>query len=559
MIFAITFVKISKMLRILSLIIVLLLGFQLSAQNTHPPSTNIDRPKLVVGIVVDQMRWDFLYRYYSRYQANGGFKRFLIQGFSCENTFIPYIPTYTACGHATVYTGSVPGVHGITGNAWFDRIDNRTVYCTDDLEVKGVGDTGVVGKMSPKNMIVTTICDEMRLATNFRSKVIGVAIKDRGSILPAGHSANGAYWYNSGTGRWITSTFYMQDLPSWVKQFNAKNLTDSYYNKGWNTLYPISTYKQSTSDEKVYEGKPLGSEAKGFPYDLKKFIGKNYGAIASTPYGNTFTIDMAKAAVEGENLGSDADTDFLAVSFSSPDYVGHSFGPNSIEIEDTYLRLDKDLGDFFNYLDSKIGRNKYIAFLSADHAVAHVPGFLNENRIPAGTFNEITTRETLNRILKDKFGGDNLVVSMSNYQVHFNRALIATLKLDMEDLKKLVTDSLLTRQEMSHVVDLKQLGIVPLPAKIKDMIANGYYPSRNGDLQIILRPHWMSGGSTGTTHGSWSPYDAHIPLLWYGWNIKPGKTHRETYMTDIAPTLAALLNIQMPSGTVGHVIPEIIK
>ena len=523
------------------------------------PGNSVQRPKLVVGIVVDQMRWDFLYRYYERYATNGGFKRFLNQGYSCENTMIPYTPTITACGHTTVYTGSVPAIHGVTGNGWYDNNLRRTVYCTEDRTVQGVGGTGSAGEMSPRNMLVTTICDEMRLATNFKSKVIGIAIKDRGGILPAGHSANAAYWYNSSTGEWMTSTYYMKELPHWMKIFNSKKLADQYYKQNWNTLYPINTYIQSSSDEKAYESKPLGTDAKGFPYNLEKFIGKNYGALASTPYGNTFTAALAKAAVEAEDLGADNITDFLAVSFSSPDYVGHSFGPNSIEVEDTYLRLDKDLGDLFAYLDTKVGKGQYLVFLSADHAVAHVPGFLKENKIPAGTISTSGIMNRLNPQLKAKFGADRLIVSMSNYQVHLNHPVMDSMSLNEAPIKKWITDSLLKTEGVSQVIDLDQIGALPLNSTIKDMVANGYFPQRNGDLQIIFKPQWIDGGSAGTTHGSWHPYDAHIPLLWYGWKIKPGKTNRETYMTDIAPTIAALLKIQMPSGSVGKVIEEVLK
>lgn len=521
--------------------------------------TGVSRPKLVVGIVIDQMRWDYLYRYYDRYAANGGFKKFLTQGFSCENNLIPYTPTITACGHTTVYTGSVPAVHGITGNAWYDNLLKKTVYCTEDKTVKGVGATGSVGEMSPRNMLVTTICDELKLATNFRSKVIGVAFKDRGGILPAGHSANAAYWFDGGSGNWITSTYYMNELPAWVQQFNAKKMVDQYYKQNWTTMYPIETYRQSSTDEKSFESKPFGADMKSFPYNFDKFIGKNYGAIGTTPYGNTFTVEMAKAAIENEQLGADATTDILAVSFSSTDYVGHSFGPNSIEAEDTYLRLDKDLGEFFNYLDKKIGKGQYLVFLSADHGVTQVPGYLKENKIPAGTASSSRIMSRFNPQLKEKFGVDRLIVSMNNYQVHLNHPVIDSMQLKESEIKKWIIDSLMKTEGVSRAIDLDLIGQVPLNDKIRSMISNGYYPQRNGDIQIIFYPQWIDGGTSGTTHGSWNPYDAHIPLLWYGWKIKPGKLYRETYMTDIAPTLAAMLKIQMPSGTVGKVIEELVK
>jgi predicted AlkP superfamily pyrophosphatase or phosphodiesterase len=519
---------------------------------------SIQRPKLVVGIVVDQMRWDFLYRFYDRYAASGGFKRLINQGFSCENTFIPYVPTVTAPGHTSIYTGSVPAVNGITGNLWWDDVRKKEVYCTEDTTVKTVGSTTRAGLQSPRNLLVTTICDELRLATNFQSKVIGVAIKDRGGILPAGHSANAAYWYDPVAGNWITSTYYMNDLPQWVKDLNEKKLVDKYYDKGWNTLYPLNTYTQSTSDDKTYETKSIGA---GFPYDLKKFKEKNYGAISSTPYGNSFTIDMAKAAIEGENLGADAITDFLAVSFSAPDYIGHGFGPNSIEQEDDFLRLDKDLGDFFNYLDSKIGKGQYTVFLSADHGVAHVPAFMAENKLPAGKFTEGAILEQLNQTLKDAFGVDKLAVNISNYQLILNNDVIkADKKLDKEEIISASINFLSKQESVLRVFDLNELGEVALPERIKQMVANGYYPKRGGDVQIIFKTNYMENYSpTGTTHGMWNPYDSHIPLLWYGWGIKQGKTNREIYMTDIAATVAALLHIQMPSGSLGNVIPEVMK
>jgi predicted AlkP superfamily pyrophosphatase or phosphodiesterase len=520
--------------------------------------TTIARPKLVVGVVVDQMRWDFLYRYYDRYAENGGFKRLLNQGFSCENTFIPYTPTVTGAGHASIYSGSVPAINGITGNAWWDNQLSKSVYCTEDSTVKTVsGAASTAGEQSPRNLLVTTIADELRLATNFRSKTIGIAIKDRGGILATGHSANAAYWYDPKIGEWITSNYYMNELPVWVKNFNAKKFVDKYYQQGWNTLHPIATYLQSSADEKTYESKPLG---KSFPYELKQFSGKNYNAILTTPYGNSFTIDMAKAALEAESLGADNYTDLLAVSFSSPDYIGHTFGPNSIEQEDDFLRLDKDLGEFLDYLDAKVGKGQYLFFLSADHGVAHVPQFLEEHKIPAGKVSLSAVEETMNTQLKQRFGADNLIVSTYNYQVHLNHSAIDNLKLDETAIRKWIVTHLSKQPFILRAFEIDKLSETTFNAKMKSMLANGYYPKRSGDIQFIFLPQWIeSYGNTGTTHGLWNPYDAHIPLLFYGWNITKGKTHREVYMTDIAPTLAALLHIQMPNGSVGNVIEEVIN
>ncbi|RYY18950.1 MAG: alkaline phosphatase family protein, partial [Chitinophagaceae bacterium] len=327
-------------------------------------SQTIQRPKLVVGIVVDQMRWDYLYRYYDRYSA-GGFKRMLTQGFSCENAFIPYTPTYTAAGHTCVYTGSIPAINGIIGNSWYRRDLKRAWYCAEDSTVISVGSTSSAGKMSPRNMWTTTITDELRLATNFNSKSIGIALKDRGAILPAGHSANAAYWFDNSSGGWITSTYYMNELPDWVKKINDKKLPDQYLQKNWNTIYPINTYKQSTEDNKSYEA-ILPGEDNTFPHETASITTNKYETFRNTPYGNTFTFDLAKAAIDGEQLGQRGATDFLALSFSSTDYVGHAFGPNSIEVEDTYLRLDQELAAFYALLDAKLGKGQYLVFLTAD-------------------------------------------------------------------------------------------------------------------------------------------------------------------------------------------------
>lgn len=519
---------------------------------------SVPRPKLVVGIVLDQMRWDYLYRLYDRYAPNGGFKRMLNQGFTCENTFIPYTPTYTACGHSSLYTGSVPAINGIAGNYWWDRQQMRSVYCTEDNKVNTVGSSSALGKQSPVNMLSTTICDELRIATNFKSKTIGISIKDRGGILPAGHSANAAYWYDNTVGKWISSTYYMNALPEWVEKFNNQKLVDKYYEQGWNLLYPASTYTQSTADEKTYEAKTLGSNK--FPYDLKAYINKDYGKIATTPMGNTLTVEFAKAALVAEKLGADHITDFLAVSFSSPDYIGHSYGPNSMEAEDAYLRIDKELGSFFDFLDSKVGKGQYTVFLSADHGVAHTPEFMKENNLPGGRvfMNDITKK--MNELLAAQYGISKIVMYDDNYQVALNHPALDSAKINTKNVIDWIVSYLSKDSSFARVFPINELNNVPLPEKIRKMMNNGYNQKRSGDIQFILKPNYIDAWSqTGTTHGLWNPYDAHIPLLWYGWGIKQGKTNRETYMTDVAPTLAALLRIQMPSGTVGTVITEVIK
>jgi predicted AlkP superfamily pyrophosphatase or phosphodiesterase len=520
-------------------------------------SAQASKPKLVVGLVIDQMRWDYLYRYNALY-SKGGFKRLINEGFTAENTLIPYVPTYTAVGHSCIYTGSVPAIMGIVGNNWYDRAANKFVYCTDDSTVSTVGNTGIAGKMSPANLWATTVTDELRLSNNFKSKVIGIALKDRGAILPVGHSANAAYWYDGG--KWISSTHYMTILPDWVSKFNEKDVAGTYMRNDWNTLLPIEKYDLSTGDDKPYENVIRGEKTTVFPHRLSLIETKDkYESFRTTPWANTFTFDFAKAAIENEGLGKNTVTDFLAVSISSTDYIGHTFGPNSIEIEDCYLRLDKDIESFLNFLDTKLGKGNYTIFLSADHGVAHTPAFLNEHKIPGGIFDETEMMKDLNKQIEERSGVKATVKSVMNYQVYLNRKNITDGGKTLAEVKQWVMDILNERDFITNVIDLDKLGETSLPSPQKQMLINGYNPKRSGDIQFIFKPGYFDGGKRGTTHGLWNPYDAHIPCLFFGWGVKQGKTNRETYMTDIAPTVAALLHIQMPSGNVGKVISELIK
>jgi predicted AlkP superfamily pyrophosphatase or phosphodiesterase len=521
----------------------------------QPVERTLSRPKLVVGIMVDQMRWDFLYRFHDRY-GEDGLKRMLREGFACENTFIPYAQTVTAAGHACVYTGSVPAINGIMGNDWYDRSLGRTVYCAEDSTVKTIGGSPRALPMSPRNLLTTSITDELRLATNFRSKVIGIAIKDRGGILPAGHSANAAYWYDGSTGNWVTSTYYMSDLPAWARAFNARKLPDSLFRLDWNTLYPLSTYVQSDADNRPWEGRSVSDTAPSFPHRLSGLVGKNYGLIAATPHGNTLTLEFAKAALLSEGLGVDGVTDLLAVSLSSPDYIGHQYGPNSVEVEDNYLRMDRELAAFFRFLDDKVGRGQYLCFLTADHAVAHVPGYLEANRIPAKTL--APSQSAIDQALTARFGIRDLVLSADNYQLYLDYRKVDSAGLDRVAFRKAAVEALNRESDILLAFDCADISAANLPSAVRERFLQGYHTKRGGDIQIVLKPHYFFGGRTGTTHGSWYPYDAHIPLLWMGWGVKPGHTHRETYMTDIAPTLAALLRVQMPSGAIGKVIGEVM-
>lgn len=522
-------------------------------------NNQVDRPKLVVGLVIDQMRWDYLYRYYSKY-GNDGFKRLLNKGYSLNNVHIPYVPTVTALGHTSIYTGSVPAIHGIAGNDWTDKETGKNVYCTTDENVQPVGTTNVkVGSHSPKNLWSTTVTDELRLATNFQGKVVGVSLKDRASILPAGHTPNGAYWFDDSTGDFITSTWYMNDLPQWVKSFNSQNLPDQLVANGWNTLLPIDQYTESSPDNSPWEGLLGSSKTPVFPYNnLAEDYKTKKDNIRYTPFGNTLTLKLAEASVEGENLGADEVTDILAINLASTDYAGHKFGPNSIEVEDVYLRLDQDLAQFFKYLDGKVGKNQYTVFVSADHGGAHSVGFLKEHKINTGFFGE-GMEKSLNEKLKSKFGVDKLINGVDNYQIYFDRKLMADNNLELEDIKEFAIHELEKDPTVLYAVSTTEVQEATIPEPIKQRIINGINRQRSGDIQLISHDSMLPPYSkTGTTHSVWNSYDAHIPLIFMGWGIKHGESNKQYHMTDIAPTVSALLHIQFPSGNVGNPITEVI-
>ncbi|MBD1433420.1 alkaline phosphatase family protein [Sphingobacterium sp. DN00404] len=520
------------------------------------------RPKLVVGLMVDQMRWDYLYRFADRY-GDDGFKRLLNEGFSCENTLLNYIPTFTAIGHSSVYTGSVPSIHGIAGNDWIIQATGQPMYCTQDDNVQGIGTTEKAGQQSPRNLLASTMTDQLKLGTNFQSKVIGISLKDRGAILPAGHFADAAYWFEGKSGNWISSSFYMKNLPDWVASFNKQHLADKYLKEDWNTLYPIDTYINSISDDNPYEGKWAGEETPTFPRKTSELMkDAGYEMIKSVPKGNTLTLDFAKKALEHEQLGNNpsGNTDFLCVSLSATDYVGHRYSLSAVEIEDTYLRLDKDIADFLAYLDKHVGKGNYTFFLSADHAASYNPMYYTDEKGNAGYLFTRQIQRNLNSELQDKFGSDKIVRSLLNYQVHLNYSLLDSLQLDINKVKETIIQTLQKEEGITYVIDMEGNQNMFIPAPLREKIINGYNRRHSGAIQIIADPQWYSGTprSPGTTHGVWSPYDSHIPLIFMGWGVQHGVSNKEVHVVDIAPTIASLLHIMEPNGNIGKPIIEVL-
>lgn len=523
--------------------------------------TKQQKPKLVVGIVIDQMRYDYLTRFTDRFGENG-FKRLLNNGFSIENAYYNCIPTYTAVGHASIYTGTTPDSHGIISNNWYDKFLKKSIYCVDDNNYKTVGNISDRGNKSPFRMYTTTVTDQLHLAQNMNGKTIGIAIKDRSAILPAGHTANGAYWFDGGkNGQWISSTFYMESLPKWVTDFNSSGKANDYLKNPWNSLYEIKTYTNSIVDDNIFEGKFKGETTTSFPHDIPslKASNGNFDILKGIPAGNSFTADFTKAAIIGENLGKSKFTDFLAISFSSTDYVGHQFGPASKEIEDTYLRLDKDLADLLSFLDKQVGENNYTVFLTADHAAVDVPSYLQSLKIPAHYFDIKKFRQAVLAITKKYFNSIELIENISNYQIFLDKQKIESLGLNKNTVAEKLAEEVIALEGIYKAVTAKTLQTTKFTDGIMNSLQNGYNQKFSGDVMLIPFPATLTGGRTGTSHGSGYSYDAHIPLIFYGNGIKKGVSKKRYEIIDIAPTIANLLKIEAPNSSTGKIIDEALK
>ena len=523
--------------------------------------TTVDRPKLVVGIVVDQMRYDYLTRFYNRY-GEEGFKRILKEGFNCENAHFNYIPTQTAVGHASIYTGATGSTHGIIANYWYDKFLKEWVYCVDDFNYEAVGTDEVNEQKSPYRLLTTTVTDELRLAQNMNGKTIAIGLKDRSAVLPGGHTSNGSYWFvGKEEGKFVTSSFYMDELPKWVNDFNKNGLVDGYMKKKWETLYPIKTYTESIADDNIYEGLFVGEEKPVFPHDLKKLAKDNahFDLIKSSPFGNTLLIEFAKAAIKNEKLGQGDFTDFLAISFSSPDYIGHQYGVDSKEIQDTYLRLDQDLADLLDYLDKKIGTDNYTLFLTADHAAVPVPAYLKSKKIPAGYFESGALRGYIDELVVADYGTADIIENVSNYQIFLDRRKLKELKLDAALVADKLAEGLINYDGIHKVVTAKTLQETEFNKGILNYLQNGYNQKLSGDVLMIPDPATTSYSETGSTHGSGYSYDTHVPIMFFGKGIEKGRSRKKVEIIDIAPTLSNLLQIEFPNGSRGRVIEEVLR
>ncbi len=534
-------------MKYLSLLLFSILYFNSNAQQ-------VDRPKLVVGIVVDQMKFDYIYRYWNKL-GDGGFKRLVREGFECSNTKYNYSPTVTGPGHASIYTGSTPHSHGIVSNDWYSRTLHKDVYCVDDSSVKSIGGSSKSGSMSPRNLLVNTIGDELKLATNFKAKVIGIALKDRGAILPAGHAADAAYWFDSKSGNWMTSSYYMTQLPPWVETFNALKYPEKYNSQKWNTLLEISQYTESTVDNTPYENLFKGETTPTFPHDFSLLSAKDFENVRRSPFGNTLTKDFAKAAILNEQLGAHEVTDMLCLSFSSTDYIGHQFGTNAIETEDCYLRLDKDIEDLLIFLDKTLGKKNVLLFLTADHGAVPNPQFLQDHKFNAGFFDSKEIEKRVKAFLQNEYNDSMLFEALGDQCIYLNQNLIEARKLSLENITYNISTVLMKLPEIANAYPATLLNNDENTQKTIHLFQLGYNPSRSGDVYYSLLPNYIeSTNKKGTTHGAAYSYDTHVPLFFYGYNIAPGTHNSPINITDIAPTISSILKIEFPNGSLSNPI-----
>jgi predicted AlkP superfamily pyrophosphatase or phosphodiesterase len=517
-----------------------------------------DAPKLVVGIVIDQMCYDYLYRFYPNF-GKGGFKRLMDKGSHFRNVTYNYVPTFTGPGHASIYTGTTPSNHGIVGNDWFHRPYNRGVNCVDDTSVTALGTQSVDGLCSPHFLRANTITDQLRL-TYPSSKVIGVSIKDRGAILPAGHLANGAYWYDYSSGKFISSSFYFKSLPTWVTDFSAQHPISSYLVKPWNLLKDSACYYYRKMDDSPYEVLIAGKTKPIFPYTLSELpFDQQLTNFTAFPEANTYLTDFAVAAMNAENLGKHATTDFLTISYSTPDIAGHAFGPYSLEMEDMYFRLDNEIARLLTTLDKQVGNGNYVVFLTADHAVVPVPELLVDHQLPGGYL-----------FLADKEKGLR-ELSLQTYQVDVvDRIENANIYLKKEFLNTPLTNNYLNTlktaigqwSETKLVLTKVELQQAPVN-NWAEMMQAGYDPERSGDLIFILQPGFLPkstdtpGAHKGTSHGSAFNYDTHVPVLFYGKDIPQQDVFTPYSITDIAATVVHILDVQRPNAMIGKPMLEL--
>jgi predicted AlkP superfamily pyrophosphatase or phosphodiesterase len=531
---------------------------QAQQRNRNGNRAAAKKVRLVLGIVIDQFRADYLNRFEDQF-VEGGFKRLVRDGANFANARYIHTPTYTACGHATFMSGATPANSGIIGNSWYDRPSGKVVTSVSDENVKLLGGRAGAG-MSPHRLLGTTVGDELKLASIGKSKVIGISSKDRSAILPVGKHPDGAYWFDNSTGNFVSSTYYFNDLPEWVKTFNRDQHCSKYFGQKWERLLPEASYDRSAPDDAPYEKSAYGKQ---FPYTLNggesKPGPKFYSQFDASPYGNEQLVRLAKAAIEAEQIGADDYTDLLTISFSANDLVGHAFGPYSREVHDITLRTDRTIADLLAYLDQKIGLDRVIVTLTADHGVAPVPEMVK----PMGYGGRIESQaltEAVQSKLGAQFGEEKWVLNSINGNIYLDETIAERKKLTLEEVERAAAEAVLKVPGIADCFTRSQILSGRLPdTLIAKSVARGFHHARNGNLVIVPQPFYFIGEGVTTTHGTPYGYDTHVPVLFFGAGVAAGPQYSPASPADIAPTLAALLKVTAPSNSVGRVLSEAFK
>ena len=532
-----------------------------SAAQNRPQTRGETKPavKLVVGIVIDQFRTDYLVRFADQF-VDGGFRRMLTTGANFANAAYIHTPTYTACGHATFMTGATPSMNGIVGNEWFDRTANRRVTSVSDSNAKLVGGRPDAAGMSPSRLVGDTIGDGLRFATAGKAKVVGISYKDRSAILPAGKRPNGAYWYDASTGRFVTSTYYFPEMPAWAQKFNQETRPDRFFGKKWERLLPAEAYSRSRPDDAPEEPVPT---ARTFPYTIDGGEtapgSKFYARFEVTPFANEHLVEFAKAAIDGEGLGADDVTDLLTISFSSNDLVGHNYGPYSQEVQDMTLRTDRLFASLFDYLDKRFGAGRTLVVLTADHGVAPIPEYTRGlgygGRVP-----NRKVPETVEAELKAKFGEGPWVKQWVNSNLYIDDAVSAKQKISMAEVQRTACDAILKIEGIAACFTRADLeGRTHPDTPVARSVLRGFFPSRSGDVIVVPQPYYFISEALGTTHGTPYSYDTHVPIIFMGAGVVKGTHYEDCSPADIAPTLAAILGITPPSNAEGRVLISAFK
>lgn len=520
-----------------------------------------EKPKIIVGIVVSQMRYDYIQRFWDKFGDNG-IKLLTDRGTVCKNASFNYLFSQQGVGHASLSTGTTPADHGIVGKEWYLNLQDKIEQSTEDPLYKAVGGNVENGHFSPKNLMVSTFSDELRLSNNFQSKVFSVSLDPAPGIFSAGHTANGAYWFDDLTGNWITSTYYADSLPVWVNDFNSKRFPDIYVKATWEPLLPLQDYTESLPDNNKYESGFSGRVT--FPYDLEEIssLKKNkydYGLLDRTPFGNTYTKDFASTLIVNEQLGKDDITDVLMICFTATEKIGTLFGPNSVEVEDAFLRLDNEIAHFLTFLEEYVGRENALVFLTSDHGVAQIPSYLNDNKIPAGYFNQNGALSLLVSSLNNTYGRGDWVKAYHAQQIYLNRTLIEDSKLSLQHMQDYVAQFMLQFTGVANAVSGYTLQTTNFTDGVFRKIQNSFNQKRSGDVIINLKAGWVEKNDASTGGTSSYSYDSRIPLIWYGWKIGRATVTRHIDIIDIAPTISTFLNITYPNSSTGTPVFELLQ